>query len=65
MTLPPELERAIWGRMVNGFTGTISMDVKEGEIVSFNVSEKTRIARETHASPVPTEGTTRNGRPHR
>lgn len=51
MTLPPELERAIWARLSTGWSGTISIDLMAGEIACFTVSEKTRIKRaETRVS---------------
>lgn len=50
--LPPEVERALWGRIANKWSGTITLHLHRGDLLSFEVAEKHRIAgRVTHESP--------------
>ena len=50
MTLPPELERALWGRMQGGFSGKLTLHFKEGKILEFEESRITRLTGETDLS---------------
>lgn len=51
--IPPELQKYLDALRAKGWTGTLSLNLKEGEIIAFEVTEKHRISRETHASRGP------------
>lgn len=42
-------------KITSGWTGTISLNFKEGEIVAFETTEKKRVSRETHVRPLKEE----------
>lgn len=53
--LPADLMAALGEKITSGWTGTIGLNFKEGEIVAFEITEKKRVARETHVRPLKEE----------
>lgn len=53
MTLPGELERALWGRMQGRFTGKLTLHFREGRILEFEEAKITRLTGETDLSRQP------------
>jgi len=45
VTLPPELAALLDERQRRGWSGTITLNLKDGAIIAFEVTEKHRIAR--------------------
>lgn len=54
-TLPADLMVVLGEKITSGWTGTISLNFKEGEIVAFETTEKKRVSRETHVRPLKEE----------
>jgi len=51
IVLPTELREVLLKKISESWSGTVTLNLKEGYIISFEVAEKHRIARETHVSP--------------
>jgi hypothetical protein len=51
MTLPPQVDRMLWAKATARFTGSVTLHFKEGTILAFETTEKTRV--ETHREPMP------------
>lgn len=49
--LPAEIAAALETRRARAWSGTITLHLKDGEVLSYELTEKHRITRETHVSP--------------
>lgn len=61
VTLPPDVIIELAGRVASSWSGALTLNFKEGEILSFEVTEKRRVVRETHVSRVPKERNNSHG----
>ena len=53
MTLPPELERALWAWMTKQSTGSLVLNFKEGRVIEIEERTKRRLPGETDLSRQP------------
>ena len=51
MNVPGELARILTDKTREGWSGTVTLHLKDGAILAFDITEKHRISRETHSEP--------------